>query len=97
MNSTMNIATLIKLPVTWVWLSLIALSGLTWLISANALPSLVSTRGLSVAILSIAFVKVRIVIMHFMEVVNAPAPLRIAMEVWVLVVLAIALILYWLG
>lgn len=39
-----------------------------------------------VGILALALIKVRLVIMHFMEVKHAPIALRILFEVWLIVV-----------
>ena len=48
----------------------------------------------SIALMVIAFFKVRLVIMHFMEIHNAPLVLRGAMEVWVFGVCATLIGLY---
>jgi hypothetical protein len=47
-----------------------------------------------IAILMIAFVKIRYVILDFMEIRAAPLPLRIGAEVWVAVVATALVFLY---
>ena len=48
----------------------------------------------AVILLAIAFFKVRLVMIHFMEVGNAVVGLRIILEVWLLLTLGMILILY---
>ena len=74
---------LLMKPVTLVWLLLMAATCLT-------------TRGLSkdqftasvatLSIILIAAIKVRLVLLHFMELRHAPLPWRLLLEAWVLVV-----------
>jgi hypothetical protein len=49
--------------------------------------SLGTHHGLAIAILVIAFVKIRFVGLYFMELRGAPAPLRIVFETYCLAVL----------
>ena len=51
-----------------------------------------TTTGLLV----LAFFKVRLVIMHFMEVATAPLVLRLIFEAWLLIVCCVLLGIYWL-
>lgn len=44
-------------------------------------------------VLVLAFVKVRIVVMHFMEVGHAPWPFRLALECWIVGVCATLLVI----
>jgi len=49
------------------------------------------------AVLVIAFVKVRLIGLEFMELRTAPLPLRLGFESWVLLVCMALLALYWLS
>jgi hypothetical protein len=62
-----------------VWLLLTAATVLSW--------SLGNHHGLGIAILVIAFVKIRFVGLYFMELRGAPPPLRIVFETYCLAVL----------
>ncbi len=53
-------------------------------------------RIMTCGVLLVAFFKVRLVIMHFMEVGNAPVALRAVMEAWVILVCALLTGMYWL-
>jgi hypothetical protein len=80
---------------TAVWLALCALTATSWSFS----PAHVGERaGLSVpitvAVLSIGFVKVRLVISHFMEVRTAPLWLRLATDGWLVALFGSILALY---
>jgi hypothetical protein len=75
-----------------VWLLLVAATLLSW-----------ETRGASdrrlatSAALLIALMKARLIGLEFMELRRAPLALRLAFELWVLVVCAGLLGLYWLS
>jgi caa(3)-type oxidase subunit IV len=74
--------------VTWVWLGLMVLTCLTtWGLSKN----LVSPAVAVVGNFLIAAVKVRYVMLDFMELRQAPVPVRAAFEAWPVVVTAIIL------
>ncbi len=51
----------------------------------------------TVAVVLIAFIKVRLVFLDFMELRTAPLPLRLAFETWALVVGGAIVGLYWPG
>jgi caa(3)-type oxidase subunit IV len=69
--------------VTWVWLALVVLTCVTtWGLSKD----LVSPTVAVVGTFFIAAVKVRYVILDFMELRDAPIPVRIAAEAWPVVV-----------
>jgi hypothetical protein len=69
---------------TGIWLLLLAITALTaWLGSAQTGRD---DRAVGAAIVALAFVKIRFVILDFMEVRNAPLTMRLACEGWVLVV-----------
>lgn len=74
---------------TAVWLLLAALTGLTWNVGSAAAGEAGAAHAYAVlALLLVAFFKVRLVIMHFMEIGDAPLPLRLVFEVWVVAVCA---------
>ena len=74
--------------VTWVWLALVVLTCVTtWGLSKD----LVSPTVAVVGTFLIAAVKVRYVILDFMELRNAPIPVRAAFEAWPFAVAAIIL------
>jgi hypothetical protein len=69
------------------WIVLVALS----LFSVSAVQGFswfASGRVQAVAVMSLAFIKVRIVVLDFMEVRHAPPALRTVLEVWMAVVWA---------
>jgi Prokaryotic Cytochrome C oxidase subunit IV len=74
--------------VTWVWLGLMALTGITtWGLSKDIFSPAVAVVGTFL----IAAVKVRYVMLDFMELRQAPLPVRTAFEAWPWVVAAIIL------
>jgi hypothetical protein len=84
--------------ITGVWLLLLALTAFSWWLGGDGprgggwLAHRPRTAG--VVILVLAFVKIRFVILDFMEVRNAPIAMRAACEIWVVAVCAGLLILY---
>jgi hypothetical protein len=65
--------------VTLVWLGLVVLTCVTtWGLSKNLFTPAVAVVG----IFLIAALKVRYVILDFMELRNAPIPVRVAFEAW---------------
>ena len=84
--------------VTYVWFFLAALTCLTWFLGDGydpASPELF--KIFSISLLGLAFFKVRLVIMHFMEIGNAPVVLRLIFESWLLVICGILILLYLFG
>ena len=78
-------------PVSLIWLLLMtATCATTWWLSKDSFTATVGT----VATMLIAAFKVRLVLLHFMELRHAPTPLRLIFEAWVLVVTAAILSLY---
>ena len=70
---------------TGVWLFLmLATIASTWWLSKDG----VAPAAGSLAIVAIAAFKVRLVLLHFMELRGAPRPWRLIFEAWVLIVLA---------
>jgi heme/copper-type cytochrome/quinol oxidase subunit 4 len=74
--------------VTWVWLGLVMLTCVTtWGLTKDLFRPPVAVVG----IFLIAAVKVRYVMLDFMELRNAPIPVRAVFEAWPFVVAAVIL------
>lgn len=84
---------LLRTPATAVWLVMIVATSISWQLGVEG-SATASHKGASVAILLIAFVKVRLVGMWFMELKDAPIPLRAIFEAYCLVVAALVIGLY---
>lgn len=76
---------LLRKPATLIWLLLMAATILTtWGLTKDAFAAKLAT----ISIMLIAAFKVRLVLLHFMELRHAPVPLRLLFEAWVLVATA---------
>lgn len=85
---------LLKRPGLMVWLVLMLATAITtWVLSKDV----VAARTGTVAIIAIAFYKVRLVLLHFMELRHAPLGLRAFFEVWIWVVAAAMIGMYLSG
>ena len=74
--------------VTWVWLALVVLTGVTtWGLSKDLFSPAVAVVGTFL----IVALKVRYVMLDFMELRHAPIPVRVAFEVWPVAVTAMIL------
>ena len=77
---------------TIIWLVLLAATALSWALGhAYGVPGM---RYAGVYIIVIAFLKVRLVILEFMEIRHAPLPMRLAAEAWVITLCAILTTLF---
>lgn len=82
---------LLQKPASLVWLLLMMATCITtWGLSKDGVSPIVGT----VAIFLIAAFKVRLVLLHFMELRHAPLPLRLLFEAWALVATAAILGVY---
>jgi hypothetical protein len=82
---------LLRERVTLVWLGLVVLTCVTtWGLSKNLFTPAVAVVG----IFLIAAMKVRYVVLDFMELRNAPIPVRVAFEAWPVVV-AVMILGFW--
>lgn len=82
-------------PITLVWGILAALMIVSWMVGDGYLPGDRSTAGqITIALMVIAFFKVRLVMLHFMEAKVAPLALRLLVELYVLGVCATVLLMY---
>lgn len=88
-------ASLLRTRITLVWFLLVSATALSWEMGHGV--GFADVRHASVAIIVVAFVKVRFVILDFMEIRNAPLFMRIVGETWCVVVCTALVSLYWLG
>ena len=85
-----------RLRITAIWLLLIAATGLSWE-SAHGFSWGDGGRITPVAVMIVAFIKVRFVGLDFMELRGAPLPLRLLFEAWAGLVCAAIIGIYWSG
>jgi hypothetical protein len=78
-----------------VWLVLVAATLASWSLGSGHGSS--GAQAASLAVLVVAFLKVRLVGLYFMELRAAPVPLRMAFEAWVVVVGGVLAGLYLTG
>ena len=84
---------ILKNPAHRAWLVLMIATGMTWYLGE------VGAAGTwaIVAMLAIAFVKGRLVILDFMELREAPMMWRVLLEGWLIFVSSLILIAYWIS
>ena len=87
---------LLRRKITFVWLVLILATTLSWQLGHGFGFGDRYTYA-TVAIVIIAFVKVRLVFLEFMELRHAPLPLRLAFESWAVVAGSAIIACYWAG
>lgn len=81
-----------------VWLFLIMATGLVWWLGMEKSPA--AGRGrtwVAVSLLIVAFIKVRLVGLYFMELKDAPWAIRLIFESWVVGTCSAILVFYFLG
>ena len=83
----------LKNPIHRAWLVLLVATGITWYLGEVG----AAGTGAIVAMLLIAFVKGRLVILDFMELRGAPKLWRILLEGWMILVGSLILIAYFLS
>lgn len=80
---------------TYIWLLLMAATCLSWYLGTNLGQSTHDAQiSATVGIIMIAFVKVRLVITHFMELGEAPWVLRALCDLWIAILCTALLTLY---
>ena len=88
---------LLKQSVVVAWFALVILTVTSWYLSLDLTVADNDIQRLTSSILLLlAFFKVRLVIMHFMEIGTAPNALRLIFELWVVAVCALLLGMDWL-
>ena len=80
---------------TLVWMVLFVASVISWFLVPEG--AQVTSLGPGIAILSIAFFKVRLILLYFMELRFAPQPWRGLFECWVLLAWGTVVYLYVVG
>lgn len=80
-------------PAHRAWLVLLVATGLTWWLGEVG----AAGTGAVIALLCIAFVKGRLVILDFMELRHAPVLWRVLLEGWLILVGSLILLAYWLS
>jgi heme/copper-type cytochrome/quinol oxidase subunit 4 len=78
---------LLRHSTTYVWLLLVAATFASWWLGTDH--GLDSHTTATLAIMTVAFIKVRFVGLYFMELRDAPLPLRLAFESYVVLVLGV--------
>lgn len=84
---------LLKTRFTAIWLVLLLLTAISVAFSHELAPGL-ALRGITIAVVVIAFAKVWLVGMEFIELRQAPWPFRLAFTAWVVLVCAGILVCY---
>jgi hypothetical protein len=79
--------------ITRIWLLLLLLTAVSWWLGRAGDWLVQGHRNMGLVIVVLAFVKIRFVILDFMEVRNAPIAMRAACETWVVAVCAAILML----
>jgi hypothetical protein len=92
---TVTRAQLIKNVISVVWLGLIGLTLLSWWLGTDH--GIHDARFASVVVLLVAFAKVRLVGLDFMELRHAPLPLRLLLEGWCAIVCTAVVAMYLVG
>ena len=75
------------------WLILMIATAITWYLGEVG----AAGTGAIVAMLAIAFVKGRLVILDFMELRSAPLMWRLLLEGWLILVSSLILLAYWMS
>jgi hypothetical protein len=70
---------------TLVWLLVASLTLVSWFVGSHHHSVLNSIAPGAVILLFVAFFKIRLVILYFMEIKHAPLFLRLACEAWVII------------
>ena len=86
--------TLLKSRITIVWLLLIIATVISWMVGTES--HFAAKLATSIVVL-VAFIKVRFVGMYFMELRDAPLPLRLIFETYCIVVCSVVIIMYLAG
>ena len=84
---------LLRTRITLVWFLLVLATTLSWGMGHGI--GFDNVRHAGVAIIIMAFIKVRYVILDFMEIRHAPIFMRVIGVLWVIVVCSTLVTLYW--
>jgi hypothetical protein len=86
-------STLFLNPANRAWLVLLVATGATWWLGEVG----AAGTGAVLAMLAIAFIKGRLVILDFMELRGAPLMWRLLLEGWLILVGGLILLAYWIS
>jgi caa(3)-type oxidase subunit IV len=86
-----QLTTLLRSRISLVWLVLIAATLASWKVGTD---HGVHAQLATTIVLLVAFIKVRLVGLYFMELREAPLPLRVIFEGYCLVVCTVLIIMY---
>lgn len=86
-------SSLLRTRITLVWFFLVLATALSWEMGHGI--GFDDFRHASIAIIVVSLVKVRFVILDFMEIRHAPLFMRAIGETWVVVVCTALVVLYW--
>ncbi len=78
--------------ITAVWLGLLAATAFSWAVGHGSW--FADPRNAGMIILAIAFLKIRFVMLDFMELRHAPVGMRAAGEAWAIGIAAVLIALY---
>ena len=84
-----------KNAITLAWMVLFVATAISWYLGQDS--TQVTSLAAGIAILSLAFFKVRLILLYFMELRFAPQPWRGIFELWVVAVWAAVIYLYVMG
>ena len=88
----------INVKASLIYLCLVLLTIFSWWLADGYIPENLSAyKYITIGPLLLAFLKVRLVIMHFMEISTAPLLLRVIFEIWVILVATVTISLYLSG
>jgi Prokaryotic Cytochrome C oxidase subunit IV len=90
-TASVQLRTLLKSPITIVWVGLVVATLISWKIGTD---NGVHAHLATVIVLLVAFIKVRFVGIYFMEHRDSPLPLRLIFEGYCVVVCTTLIIMY---
>jgi hypothetical protein len=93
LRDALNAMNMLRNPAHRAWLVLLIATSITWYLGEVG----AAGTGAIVAMLAIAFVKGRLVILDFMELRAAPLMWRLLLEGWLLLVGSLILLAYWMS
>ena len=86
---------MLNTKVTYIWLLLAFLTSVSWALGDGYAAGENNTHVyITVALLVLAFFKIRLIIMYFMEIQTAPVLMRALFEAWVVIVCSTLIFLY---
>lgn len=96
--SGMTLMQYLRKKETFVWGLLILMTILAWVFGSNNINSVTgSADNIAAIVLTLAFFKVRLVLMYFMEAGSAPWALRGILEAWLIITFSLVIFFYITG